>query len=137
METNYFGPLGVAKEFAPILGRNGGGAIVNVLSVLSWVTFPRVAGYSASKAAAWSLTNGLRNELRGQGTQVLGLHVGYMDTDMARHVEGPKSRPEDVVAQVLAALEAGGEEVLADELSRNVKKGLAAEPGVYMGAPRG
>jgi hypothetical protein len=60
-----------------------------------------------------------------------------MDTDMARHVEGPKSRPEDVVAQVLAALEAGGEEVLADELSRNVKKGLAAEPGVYMGAPRG
>ena len=137
METNYFGPLGVAKEFAPILGRNGGGAIVNVLSVLSWVTFPRVAGYSASKAAAWSLTNGLRNELRGQGTQVLGLHVGYMDTDMARHVEGPKSRPEDVVAQVLAALEAGGEEVLADELSRIVKKGLAAEPGVYMGAPRG
>ena len=137
METNYFGPLGVAKGFAPILGRNGGGAIVNVLTVLSWVTFPRVAGYSASKAAAWSLTNGLRNELRGQGTQVLGLHVGYMDTDMARHVEGPKSRPEDVVAQVLAALEAGGEEVLADELSRNVKKGLAAEPGVYMGAPRG
>jgi NAD(P)-dependent dehydrogenase (short-subunit alcohol dehydrogenase family) len=137
METNYFGPPGAAKEFAPILGRNGGGAIVNVLSVLSWVTFPRVAGYSASKAAAWSLTNGLRNELRGQGTQVLGLHVGYMDTDMARHVEGPKSRPEDVVAQVLAALEAGGEEVLADELSRNVKKGLAAEPGVYMGAPRG
>lgn len=137
METNYFGPLGVSNAFAPTLARNGGGAIVNVLSVLSWVTFPRVAGYSASKAAAWSLTNGLRNELRGQGTQVLGLHVGYMDTDMARNVEGPKSRPEDVVGQVLEALEAGGEEVLADELSRNVKKGLAAEPGVYMGAPRG
>src|SRR6202011_4891222 len=64
METNYFGPLGVSYAFAPILARNGGGAIVNVLSVLSWVTFPRVAGYSASKAAAWSLTNGLRNELR-------------------------------------------------------------------------
>jgi NAD(P)-dependent dehydrogenase (short-subunit alcohol dehydrogenase family) len=137
METNYFGPLAVSAGFAPILARNGGGAIVNILSVLSWVTFPRVAGYSASKAAAWSLTNGLRNELRGQGTQVVGLHVGYMDTDMAAHVEGPKSRPEDVVRQVLEALAAGGAEVLADELSRNVKKGLAAEPGVYLGAPRG
>jgi NAD(P)-dependent dehydrogenase (short-subunit alcohol dehydrogenase family) len=134
METNYFGPLGVSRGFAPILARNGGGAIVNVLSVLSWVTFPQVAGYSASKAAAWSLTNDLRDELHAQGTQVLGLHVGYMDTDMASHVAGPKSRPEDVVRQVLEALEAGREEVLADELSRNVKKGLAAEPGVYLSA---
>jgi NAD(P)-dependent dehydrogenase (short-subunit alcohol dehydrogenase family) len=137
METNYFGPLAVSAGFAPILARNGGGAIINILSVLSWISIPRGAGYSASKAAAWSLTNGLRNELRGQGTQVIGLHVGYMDTDMAAPVEGPKSRPEDVVLQALEVLEAGGEEVLADELSRQVKKGLAAEPGVYLGAPRG
>lgn len=135
METNYFGPLAISRAFAPILAAHGGGAIVNVLSVLSWVSLPQSAGYSASKAAAWSLTNGLRTQLRAQGTQVLGLHVGYMDTDMASHVDGPKSNPDDVVRQVLDALEAGGEEVLADELSRNVKQGLAAERGVYLGAP--
>jgi NAD(P)-dependent dehydrogenase (short-subunit alcohol dehydrogenase family) len=135
METNYFGPLAISRAFAPILAAHGGGAIVNVLSVLSWVSLPQSAGYSASKAAAWSLTNGLRAQLRAQGTQVLGLHVGYMDTDMASHIDGPKSKPDDVVRQVLDALEAGGEEVLADELSRNVKQGLGAERGVYLGAP--
>jgi NAD(P)-dependent dehydrogenase (short-subunit alcohol dehydrogenase family) len=135
METNYFGPLAMSRVFAPILAAHGGGAIVNVLSVLSWVSLPQSAGYSASKAAAWSLTNGLRAQMRAQGTQVLGLHVGYMDTDMASHIDGPKSNPDDVVRQVLDALETGGEEVLADELSRNVKQGLAAERGVYLGAP--
>jgi len=135
LETNYFGPLQVTRAFAPILARNGGGAIVNVLSALSWVSFPTSSTYSASKAAAWSLTNGLRNELRGQGTQVLALHVGYMDTDMTAGIEGPKSRPEDVVAFTLATLEAGGEEALADDVSRAVKKGLSAERGVYLGVP--
>jgi NAD(P)-dependent dehydrogenase (short-subunit alcohol dehydrogenase family) len=133
METNYFGPLLVSRAFAPILARNGGGAIVNVLSALSWVNLPTFATYSASKSAAWSLTNGLRGELRAQGTQVVGLHVGYMDTDMTTHVDAPKSRPEDVVQVTLAAVEAGGEEVLADEVSRNVKQGLSAERGVYLG----
>jgi NAD(P)-dependent dehydrogenase (short-subunit alcohol dehydrogenase family) len=136
METNYFGPLEVSKAFAPVLARNGGGAIINVLSALSWVNFRSSATYSASKSAAWSLTNGLRNELRGQATQVLALHVGYMDTDMtARLVNTPKSRPEDVVKTTLEALEAGGEETLADDVSRSVKKGLSAEPGVYITVP--
>jgi NAD(P)-dependent dehydrogenase (short-subunit alcohol dehydrogenase family) len=135
METNYFGPLLVSRAFSPILARNGGGAIVNVLSALSWVNLPTSATYSASKAAAWSLTNGLRGELRTQGTQVLGLHVGYMDTDMTARIDAPKSRPEDVVKVTLAALEAGGEEVLADEVSRSVKQGLSAERGVYLGVP--
>ena len=135
METNYFGPLLVSRAFAPVLARNGGGAIVNVLSALSWISLPTSATYGAYKAAAWSLTNGLRNELRGQGTQVLGLHVGYMETDMAARIDAPKSRPEDVVKLTLASLEAGAEEVLADEISRAIKQGLSAEPGVYLGAP--
>ena len=136
METNYFGPLLISRAFAPVLARNGGGAIINVLSALSWVNFPSSATYSASKSAAWSLTNGLRNELRAQGTQLLGLHVGYMDTDMAARIAAPKARPEDVVQTTLEALEAGRDEVLADETSRGVKKGLSAEPGVYLVAGR-
>lgn len=135
LETNFFGPLLLARAFAPILARNGGGAIVNVLSVLSWVSFPTSSTYSASKAAAWSLSNGLRNELSAQGTQVLSLHVGFMDTDMVRHVAAPKSQPDDVVKQVLAALEAGKAEILADEVSRQVKKGLSADTGIYLSAP--
>ncbi|MFE8595541.1 SDR family oxidoreductase [Archangium violaceum] len=135
LETNYLGPLATSSAFAPILASHGGGAIVNVLSVLSWLSFPGTSTYSASKAAAWALTNGLRNELRGQKTQVLGLHVGYMDTDMTHGVNAPKSNPIDVVRLTLDALEAGREEILADEVSRNVKQGLSAEPGVYLGIP--
>jgi NAD(P)-dependent dehydrogenase (short-subunit alcohol dehydrogenase family) len=87
MNTNFFGTLAVSRAFAPVLKANGGGALVNVLSVLSWVNLPGTALYSASKAAAWSLTNALRQELRGQGPQVAALHVGYMDTDMAKNVQ--------------------------------------------------
>lgn len=134
-ETNFFGPLLTARAFAPILAKNGGGAIVNVLSVLSWVSLSTSSSYSASKAAAWSLSNGLRNEVRGQGTQVLALHVGFMDTDMVRNVTAPKVQPDDVVKQVLAALEDGKSEILADDVSRRVKQGLSAEPGVYLLPP--
>ena len=136
-ETNFFGPVSVSRAFSPILGRNGGGAIVNVLSALSWVAFPSSATYAASKAAAWAFTNGLRHEVRGQGTQVLALHVGYMDTDMVRGITAPKSKPEDVVRQVLEALEAGKSEILADEVSRRIKQGLSADPGVYLLPPAG
>lgn len=134
LETNYLGPLATSRAFAPILAENGGGAIINVLSVLSWVALPTSATYSASKAAAWALTNGLRNELRPQHTQVLGLHVGYIDTDMVRAIDAPKSSPEEVVRKTLDALEAGQEEILADDLSHAVKRGLSAQPGVYLGA---
>jgi NAD(P)-dependent dehydrogenase (short-subunit alcohol dehydrogenase family) len=133
LETNFFGPLALSQAFAPILQANGGGAIVNVLSVLSWLNLSAAATYSASKSAAWSLTNGLRNELRAQGTQVVGVHVAFMDTDMARKVPGPKADPLDVARQTLAAVEAGQDEVLADALTRNVKQGLSAQPGVYLG----
>lgn len=134
-DTNFFGPWALTQAFAPVLAANGGGAVVNVLSVLSWVTFPSVATYSASKAAAWSLSNGLRNELAGQGTQVTSLHVGYMDTDMAAHVPGEKASPDDVARQAFAGVEAGKPEVLADEVSRQVKLSLSSEAPAYAGAP--
>jgi len=133
LETNFFGPLAMSQAFAPVLQANGGGAIVNVLSVLSWLNLSGAATYSASKSAAWSLTNGLRNELRGQGTQVLALHVGFMDTDMTKGIDAPKANPRDVVRQTLEAMAAGSEEVLADDLTRQVKRGLSAERGVYIG----
>jgi len=133
LETNLIAPLTLIRAFAPVLARNGGGAVVNVLSVLSWVTMPQLATYSVTKSAAWSLTNGIRNELRVQHTQVLGVHVGYIDTDLVRDVTAPKNAPDDVARRVLAALEAGDDEVLVDELSRNVRNGLAAERGVYLG----
>jgi NAD(P)-dependent dehydrogenase (short-subunit alcohol dehydrogenase family) len=133
MDTNFFGTLRVSNAFAPILKNNHGGALVNILSVLSWISLPGTGLYSASKAAAWALTNSLRNELREQGTLVVGLHVGYMDTDMAAHAQGPKTAPADVADQVLQALEAGREEVLADAVSRQVKAGLTAERSVYLG----
>jgi NAD(P)-dependent dehydrogenase (short-subunit alcohol dehydrogenase family) len=136
METNFFGPLRVSQAFAPILAANGGGAVLNVLSVASWISSPMLAVYGASKSAVWSLTNGLRNELRAQGTQVLGLHMGFVETDLTQGIEMPKSTPEDIVRRAFDALEAGAEEVLGDELTRQVKGGLSADPGIYLRDPR-
>lgn len=133
LETNFFGPWLLARAFAPGLRANGGDAVLNVLSVLSWVTLPGVATYSASKAAAWSLSNGLRNELKAQGTQVTSLHVGYMDTDMTRGLDAPKALPADVARMALEGVEAGAFEVLADELSRQVKQSLSTPAPAYAG----
>jgi NAD(P)-dependent dehydrogenase (short-subunit alcohol dehydrogenase family) len=132
METNYFGPLELSRAFAPILAGNGGGAIINMLSVVSWVAVPTGGTYSASKAAAWSLTNGLRTALKKQGTQVLGVHVGPVDTDLARQLTLPKVKAAEVVRQALSALEVGRQEVLVDDLTRQVKAGLSADPAVYL-----
>lgn len=132
LDTNFFGPMRMAQAFAPVLARHGGGAIINVLSAVSWISVPPLGTYSASKAAAWSLTNSLRRELRAQHTQVLGMHMGYVDTDMTNGFELEKSSPDEVVRRTLDALEAGAEEALADELARQVKQGLSAEPSVYL-----
>jgi NAD(P)-dependent dehydrogenase (short-subunit alcohol dehydrogenase family) len=126
-ETNVIGPLAMSRAFAPILGGNGGGAIVNVLSVLSWFSSPNVAMYCAAKSASWSLTNSLRQELAAQGTTVLALHVGYMDTDMAAGVAGPKSDPDAVASQAIDGVEASAPEVLADDVSRRVRAALSGE----------
>ena len=132
-ETNFFGPWAVAQAFAPVLQANGGGAVLNVLSVLSWLTIPGVATYSASKAAAWSLSNGLRNELRAQGTQVTSLHVAYMDTDMTRGLDAPKAAPLDVARLALQGVEAGLAEVLADDTTRHIKASLSSATPAYAG----
>lgn len=131
LDANLFGPWLMARAFAPTLKANGGGAIVNVLSVLSWLSFPSVATYSVSKSAAWALSNGLRNELREQGTQVTSLHVGYMDTDMTRGLDAPKASPAQVARITLEGVEAGAFEVLADEISRQVKGSLSTPTPAY------
>lgn len=135
LDTNLFGTLAMSRAFAPVLAANGGGAILNVLSILSWISVPGAATYSISKAATWALTNGLRHALRAQGTLVVGLHVGYMETDMTSGIDVPKVQPADVVRQALEAIEAGQEEVLADEITRQVKQGLSLPRGIYLDAP--
>ncbi len=127
METDYFGTLSMCCAFAPVLAATGGGAIVNMLSVTSFYTNPFNSSYGASKAAGWSLTNGVRLELHHQGTLVVAVHAGFIDTDMAALVTGPKDSPESVVGQALDAVEAGQVEVLADERTRSMKASLSRD----------
>jgi NAD(P)-dependent dehydrogenase (short-subunit alcohol dehydrogenase family) len=130
METNYFGTLNMVRAFAPVLGANGGGAMLNILSVLSWRSAGIGHAYSAAKAASWSLTNGARLELAQQGTQVVGLHVAGIDTDMLAGVEADKSDPADIARAGLDGIEAGAMEVLADQVTVDMKAVLNADPSV-------
>lgn len=126
METHYFGTLNVSREFVPIIERNGGGGVLNVLSVLSWTHPPTSGAYSAAKAAAWALTDAMRTELAPKGIHVAALHVGYMDTDMVSYIPPEqKTDPAQVAALAVTGLLSGEKEILADELSRKVKAGLA------------
>jgi NAD(P)-dependent dehydrogenase (short-subunit alcohol dehydrogenase family) len=129
IDTHYFGTLSVVRAFAPQLTARGGGAILNILSVLSWVTYPQVGGYAAAKAAEWSLTNALRVQLAPDGIRVSGLHVGYMDTDMAAAVTGPKEDPAEIARIAVDGLEAGRYEIVADDTSQRVLAGLAGGVG--------
>jgi NAD(P)-dependent dehydrogenase (short-subunit alcohol dehydrogenase family) len=135
LETNFFGMLRVSQAFAQVLAANGGGAFINVLSIVSWINRPTLAGYGASKSAAWALTNGLRDELQSQGTQVLALHMGFVDTDLTRGLDAPKLTPDEVANAAINGLEAGESEVLADDMTRMVKRGLSATPASYMPPP--
>jgi len=119
-ETNVFGPIAVAQALAPVLAKNGGGALIDIHSVLSWLARP--GAYPSTKAALWSVTNTLRLELAGQGTQVVGAHLGYADTPMtALRTDVDKADPRDIVAAIYHGLEAGEAEVLADDTSRQIK----------------
>jgi NAD(P)-dependent dehydrogenase (short-subunit alcohol dehydrogenase family) len=122
-DVNVYGPLRIARAFAPILAANGGGAIVNVLSVLSWLS--GAGAYGASKAAMWSLTNSLRDELAPQHTQVLGVHAAFIDTDMTAGFDVPKTSPAVAAARIIDALEAGAAEVLIDDASVAAKAALS------------
>ncbi|WP_028473173.1 SDR family oxidoreductase [Nocardioides alkalitolerans] len=128
MDTNFYGPLLMTRAFAPILRANGGGAILNVVSALSWFTAPGAGAYAASKAAAWMLTDSTRLELAGQGTHVVGVHMGLVDTDMAAGVPAPKISPADLAGAGLDAIESGAQEVLGDEWAKFVKSGLTLDP---------
>ncbi|GAB2641244.1 SDR family oxidoreductase [Prescottella soli] len=124
-ETNLFGPLQVTRAFAPTLAAAGGGAIVNMHSVLSWLAIP--GAYSPSKAAFWGLTNALRLELADQGTQVLGAHLGYADTPMTAGLDVPKSDPRVIVTGILDALAAGSDEALVDEVTQRARSNLSTD----------
>ena len=128
METHFFGTLGVIRAFAPVLSGNGGGAIVNALSALSWMAYDGAGAYGAAKAAAWGLTNQIRLELAAQGTTVTGLHMGAVDTDMMAGFDVPKVEPIEVVTAALDAVEAGRLEVLVDDTANHAKSLLALDP---------
>jgi len=125
MDTHYFGTLAVVRAFAPQLADQGTSAILNVLSALSWFSIPASGAYCAAKSAAWSLTNSLRQELAPQGTRVSALHVGYMDTDMARGVEAPKADPAEIARIAIDGIAAGMPEILADDTSKHALAGLS------------
>jgi NAD(P)-dependent dehydrogenase (short-subunit alcohol dehydrogenase family) len=122
-DVNVLGPLRVARAFAPILAAHGGGALITVHSVLSWLGGS--GAYGASKAAAWSITNSLRIDLAAQGTQVVGVHAGFIDTDMVSALDQPKTAPADIAARILDGLESGATEVLADAVTQDVKHALS------------
>jgi NAD(P)-dependent dehydrogenase (short-subunit alcohol dehydrogenase family) len=134
LETNLFGPMFLTQAFAPVLKANGGGAIINVLSIASWITGPLLATYAATKAATWSFTNAIRQELLSQQTQVLGLHVGFIDTDLTKDIDAPKVTVDSVVSQTFQALERGDSQVLADEGTRQVHGALSSYPDIYLKA---
>lgn len=129
LETNYFGTLSVTRAFAPHLIANAPAAILNVLSVLSWLHPVGFGAYAAAKAAAWAQTDVVREELNGHGVTVTALHVGFMDTDMTADIDAPKADPATVAALALDGVERGLIEVLADDLSRTTKTELCVERG--------
>lgn len=125
MNTHFFGTLAMVRSFAPIISMNGGGTILNVLSVLSWYSSEGEGAYSVAKSAEWALTNAIRLELADQRIQVAALHLGYMDTDLAASVIAPKLNPADVAKITINGIEMDQSEILADEVSKTVQQGLA------------
>jgi len=128
MEVNFFGPLAMTRAFAPILAANGGGAVVNMGSIASHVNFPVLGSYSASKAAVHSLTQAIRAELAAQATHVTGVYPGPVDTDMAANFPMDKTPPSEVAGAILAAVEAGEEDVYPDVVAVELHAGLLADP---------
>lgn len=137
LDTHLWGTLSMVRAFAPVLAANGGGAIVNMLSALSWFAYDGANAYAVAKAAEWNLTNGIRLELAGQGTLVVAVHVAAVDTDMMAGYDGPMVEPAAVVHAALDAVEAGRLEVVVDEWSAQVKQALAGDPSRFYGEALG
>lgn len=144
MDTNYFGPLHMIRAFAPVLAANGGGAVINVISVAGHVNMPFIASYSASKAAAWSLSQGARAELKEQGTTLHAAFPGPVETEMADSLPVDKETPAAVVAAILDGVEAGEEDVYPDAYARSLRQKLDSDPkavermfAAHAGADRG
>lgn len=122
-DTNVFGALRVIRAFAPVLAANGGGTLVNMHSLLSWASGG--GAYGASKAALWNLTNSLRTDLAPQRTHVVGVHLGFADTEMVSAMPGEKLTPASVAEIVLDGIENNETEVLVDPISQDMKAALS------------
>lgn len=134
LDTHFYGTLAVVRAFAPVLAANGGGAILNVLSRMSWLSYNGANSYSAAKAAEWSLTNGIRLELAAQRTLVSGLLMSATDTDMMAGWDIEKNDPAHVVRLALDGIEAGSLEIVADEDTAQSKAALSADPAITYAA---
>ncbi|MNI71230.1 1-deoxy-11-beta-hydroxypentalenate dehydrogenase [compost metagenome] len=124
-DTHFFGTLSMVRSFAPVIEKNGGGSILNILSVLSWFSMGAGGAYTAAKAAEWALTNDLRLNLHPHNVRVAGLHVGFMETDMTSGLDAPKSNPSDIAKIAIDGIESGSFEILADDTSRMLQGALA------------
>lgn len=142
MDTNFYGTLAMVRAFAPILAANGGGAILNVLSAMAWMSYDGSNAYAASKSAEWGLTNGVRVELAGQGTLVSGLVFGMAATESLKAaVEnmvgtgavpvGMMTEPAEIARIALDGLEAGKVEIIADHIGVTAKASLAGDPLIF------
>ena len=127
MEVNYLGNLAVSRAFTPILGANGGGAMVNVLSILSRINHPGMATYCASKAALHSVTQAFRAQLRGQGTFVCAFMPGAVDTRLTAHLPIPKMTAEETAAAMIDAIRNDVEDAYPGDMAGGVSAGLAAD----------
>jgi NAD(P)-dependent dehydrogenase (short-subunit alcohol dehydrogenase family) len=128
MEVNVFGVLAMIRAFAPVLARNGGGAIANMLSVVSWFVPPANATYAASKHAALAVSEAARIQLKHQGTQVVGIYAGFIDTEMAAGIDQPKTSPQQVAERTLQGIELGRDHVLADQRAEEVWQATRTDP---------
>lgn len=131
LSTHFWGTLHTIRAFAPTLASNGGGAIVNILSALSWFATHGSSAYSAAKAAEWNMTNGVRLELAAQGTLVQGVLLGAADTDITANYDGPKIDPREVPRRSLDGLAGGSIEVIVDDWTAMVKASLAGDPAAF------
>lgn len=121
MEVNYFGTAAMARAFAPVLAKNGGGAMVNLLTLVSFGSMPAMGSYCASKAATWSLTQSLRAELKAQGTLVIGVMPGATDTRLTKDYRGPKDPPSVVTDALIQGIKDDSHYVWAGGWAQQVR----------------